>query len=154
VKQILSNQTQNNINGVISYLFGTENLRLHHLRHSLGRHFQPTSLLNLLFHQIGVKSKYKVHTTGEKKTTALIYTCCVYQIQFVCEWNSLVRNSGSISLRFAYTRRRARSLFLFFCGLVEVDGGLFDNEQQKIITTRVVPTRQEEEKKEMEQRSG
>jgi len=47
-----------------------------------------------------------------------------------------VRNSGSISLRFAYTRRRARSLFLFFCGLVEVDGGLFDNEQQKIITTR------------------
>ena len=65
-----------------------------------------------------------------------------------------MRNSGSISLRFAYTRRRARSLFLFFCGLVEVDGGLFDNEQQKIITTRVVPTRQEEEKKEMEQRSG
>lgn len=77
MKQILSNQTQNNINGVISYLFGTENLRLHHLRHSLGRHFQPTSLLNLLFHQMGVKSKYKAYT-GEKKTTALIYTCCVY----------------------------------------------------------------------------
>lgn len=82
MKQILSNQTQNNINGVISYLFGTENLRLHHLRHSLGRHFQPTSLLNLLFHQMGVKSKYKAYT-GEKKTTALIYVLCVYQIQFV-----------------------------------------------------------------------
>ena len=76
MKQILSIQTQNNINGVISYLFGTENLRLHHLRHSLGRHFQPRRS-NLLFHQIGVKSKYKVYT-GEKKTTALIYTCCVY----------------------------------------------------------------------------
>lgn len=46
-----------------------------------------------------------------------MYVLRVYQIQFVCEWNSLVRNSGSISLRFAYTRRRARSLFLFFCGL-------------------------------------
>ena len=46
-----------------------------------------------------------------------MYVLRVYQIQFVCEWNSLVRNSGSISLRFAYTRRRARSLFLFFCGM-------------------------------------
>jgi hypothetical protein len=32
----------------------------------------------LLFHQIGVKSKYNKVYTGEKKTTALIYTCCVY----------------------------------------------------------------------------
>ncbi len=51
------------------------------------------------------------------------------------------------SLRFAYLHSTARALFLFFCGLLEMDG-LFD-KQQKIITTRLVPARQEEEKKEI-----
>ena len=135
MKQILSNQTQNNINGVISYLFGTENLRLHHLRHSLGRHFQPTSLLNLLFHQIGVKSKYNKVYTGEKKTTALICTCCVY-IKFNLCVNEILSRGIPDQFRFASLRLHstARALaFSLFLWIVWEMMGYFANNK-KIIT--------------------
>ena len=124
MKQILSNQTQNNINGVISYLFLTENLRLHHLRHSLGRHFQPTSLLNLLFHQMGVNSKYKAYT-GEKKTTALICTCCVY-IKFNLCVNEILSGGIPDQFRFAsLTLDGARARFFsFFVDYLEMMGYL------------------------------
>ena len=129
MKQILSNKTQNNINGVISYLFGTENLRLHHLRHSLGRHFQPTSLLNLLFHQMGVKSKYKAYT-GEKKTTALIYTCCVY-IKFNLCVNEILSRGIPDQFRFAsLTLDGARARFFSFFVDCLGDDGLFANNKK------------------------
>jgi len=108
INRILSNRTQNNINRKISYLSGTENLRLHHLRHSLGSHFSlSASPLNSPFFRVPKLGGRKVNCRFDDIKIKL---ALLRLERFV---NEILSLRIPDQFRFAFTRLRARVVFLF-----------------------------------------